>query len=94
MKDTENDLVTSRISLEHDGFAYEKRGGRFYLFVRGVPGKDYGRLNLLKGAVTRIRKREENYTKRKCMCCQVVFPSWGIGNRMCELCRGKTEGLI
>lgn len=28
-------------------------------------------------------------TPRVCLCCRSVFPSEGIGNRMCETCREK-----
>ena len=29
----------------------------------------------------------ENWTKRKCLCCGKIFDSWGIGNRLCQRCK-------
>ena len=83
-----------KYKLKAKGFTCEKKGDRFHLIVRGVFHNDYPSFGLVKGAVTRILKREENYTIRNCMCCEVEFPSWGIGNRMCAMCRQQTEGLI
>ena len=28
-----------------------------------------------------------NWSKRKCLCCNTIFDSWGIGNRMCKSCK-------
>lgn len=28
-------------------------------------------------------------TPRACLCCRAMFPSEGIGNRMCETCKDK-----
>ena len=28
-------------------------------------------------------------TPRACLCCKAMFPSEGIGNRMCDLCKEK-----
>lgn len=28
-------------------------------------------------------------TPRRCLCCRAMFPSEGIGNRMCDLCKEK-----
>ena len=32
-------------------------------------------------------KNNEDWTKRKCLCCGKVFDSWGIGNRLCKGCK-------
>ena len=32
-------------------------------------------------------KNNENWTKRKCLCCGKIFDSWGIGNRLCKGCK-------
>ena len=32
-------------------------------------------------------KNNENWTKRKCLCCGKIFDSWGIGNRLCKSCK-------
>ena len=32
-------------------------------------------------------KNNENWTKRKCLCCNKIFDSWGIGNRLCKACK-------
>ena len=32
-------------------------------------------------------KNNENWTKRKCLCCGEIFDSWGIGNRLCKGCK-------
>ena len=29
----------------------------------------------------------DNWTKRKCLCCGKIFDSWGIGNRLCKGCK-------
>ena len=31
--------------------------------------------------------QNENWTKRKCLCCSKIFDSWGIGNRLCQGCK-------
>ena len=31
--------------------------------------------------------QNENWTKRKCLCCGKIFDSWGIGNRLCKGCK-------
>ena len=31
--------------------------------------------------------QNENWTKRKCLCCGTIFDSWGIGNRLCQRCK-------
>ena len=28
-----------------------------------------------------------NWSKRKCLCCNTTFDSWGIGNRLCQGCK-------
>ena len=32
-------------------------------------------------------KNNEQWTKRKCLCCGKIFDSWGIGNRLCQRCK-------
>jgi hypothetical protein len=32
-------------------------------------------------------KNNENWVKRKCLCCNKIFDSWGIGNRLCKSCK-------
>ena len=32
-------------------------------------------------------KNNENWSKRKCLCCGKIFDSWGIGNRLCKGCK-------
>ena len=32
-------------------------------------------------------KNNENWTKRRCLCCDKIFDSWGIGNRLCKGCK-------
>ena len=32
-------------------------------------------------------KNNENWVKRKCLCCSKIFDSWGIGNRLCQRCK-------
>ena len=32
-------------------------------------------------------KNNEDWTKRKCLCCGKIFDSWGIGNRLCKGCK-------
>lgn len=32
-------------------------------------------------------KNNEQWTKRKCLCCSKIFDSWGIGNRLCKSCK-------
>lgn len=36
------------------------------------------------------------YTERKCLSCYKTFMSWGIGNRICDLCKHSSlyEGSI
>ena len=31
--------------------------------------------------------QNENWAKRKCLCCGKIFDSWGIGNRLCQGCK-------
>ena len=31
--------------------------------------------------------QNENWTRRKCLCCGKIFDSWGIGNRLCQRCK-------
>ena len=35
-------------------------------------------------------------TERKCLCCDRIFMSWGIGNRICEPCKHSSlyEGSV
>ena len=32
-------------------------------------------------------KNNENWVKKKCLCCGKIFDSWGIGNRLCQGCK-------
>ena len=31
--------------------------------------------------------QNEEWSKRKCLCCNAIFDSWGIGNRLCKGCK-------
>ena len=31
--------------------------------------------------------QNEEWSKRKCLCCNKIFDSWGIGNRLCKACK-------
>ena len=44
-------------------------------------------------AVERLN-RSEKVTDRDCMCCGKTFKSEGVHNRLCNLCRTKTGGMI
>lgn len=32
-------------------------------------------------------------TRRKCLCCRKEFDSTGAGNRLCGVCRGRSQDL-
>lgn len=36
-----------------------------------------------------VLERNAARKQRKCLCCNTAFTSWGVGNRMCELCRRR-----
>ena len=40
-----------------------------------------------KSSTNKKPLQNENWTKRKCLCCSKVFDSWGIGNRLCQGCK-------
>ena len=31
--------------------------------------------------------QNEEWSKRRCLCCNKIFDSWGIGNRLCKSCK-------
>ena len=31
--------------------------------------------------------QSEEWSKRRCLCCNKIFDSWGIGNRLCKRCK-------
>ena len=43
--------------------------------------------NLNKFYTNKKPLQNENWTKRKCLCCSKIFDSWGIGNRLCQGCK-------
>ena len=43
--------------------------------------------NLNKSSTNKKPLQNENWTKRKCLCCSIIFDSWGIGNRLCQGCK-------
>jgi len=43
--------------------------------------------NLNKSSTNKKPLKNENWTKRKCLCCSKIFDSWGIGNRLCQGCK-------
>ena len=43
--------------------------------------------NLNKSSTNKKPLQNENWTKRKCLCCSKIFDSWGIGNRLCKSCK-------
>jgi hypothetical protein len=43
--------------------------------------------NLNKSSTNKKPLQNENWTKRKCLCCGKIFDSWGIGNRLCQGCK-------
>ena len=57
----------------------------------------YSRMEDIKGATLIVTSKNENpnkkplqnenWTKRKCLCCSKIFDSWGIGNRLCQGCK-------
>ena len=40
-----------------------------------------------KSSTNKKPLQNENWTKRKCLCCSKIFDSWGIGNRLCQKCK-------
>ena len=40
-----------------------------------------------KSSTNKKPLQNENWTKRKCLCCGKLFDSWGIGNRLCQKCK-------
>ena len=40
-----------------------------------------------KSSTNKKPLKNENWTKRKCLCCSKIFDSWGIGNRLCKGCK-------
>ena len=40
-----------------------------------------------KSSTNKKPLKNENWTKRKCLCCSKIFDSWGIGNRLCQRCK-------
>ena len=40
-----------------------------------------------KSSTNKKPLQNENWTKRKCLCCSKIFDSWGIGNRLCQGCK-------
>ena len=40
-----------------------------------------------KSSTNKKPLQNENWTKRKCVCCSKIFDSWGIGNRLCQGCK-------
>ena len=40
-----------------------------------------------KSSTNKKPLQNENWTKRKCLCCGKIFDSWGIGNRLCQRCK-------
>ena len=40
-----------------------------------------------KSSTNKKPLQNENWTKRKCLCCGKIFDSWGIGNRLCKGCK-------
>ena len=43
--------------------------------------------NQNKSSTNKKPLQNENWTKRKCLCCSKIFDSWGIGNRLCQGCK-------
>ena len=40
-----------------------------------------------KSSTNKKPLQNENWVKRKCLCCDKIFDSWGIGNRLCQGCK-------
>ena len=40
-----------------------------------------------KSSTNKKPLQNENWAKRKCLCCSKIFDSWGIGNRLCQTCK-------
>ena len=43
--------------------------------------------NLKQSSTKKKPPHNENWSKRKCLCCSKIFDSWGIGNRLCKGCK-------
>ena len=43
--------------------------------------------NLNNSSTNKKPLQNENWVKRKCLCCGKTFDSWGIGNRLCKGCK-------
>ena len=43
--------------------------------------------NLNQSSTNKKPLQNENWAKRKCLCCGKIFDSWGIGNRLCQRCK-------
>ena len=43
--------------------------------------------NLNQSSKNKKPLQNENWVKRKCLCCGKIFDSWGIGNRLCKGCK-------
>ena len=43
--------------------------------------------NLNKSSTNKKPLQNEDWTKRKCLCCSKIFDSWGISNRLCKGCK-------
>ena len=44
-------------------------------------------VNPSKSSINKKPLTNENWVKRKCLCCGKIFDSWGIGNRLCKGCK-------
>lgn len=54
------------------------------------PGPGHTRLYRRSEVATHPRavlKPAKTVTERKCLRCTETFPSWGVGNRLCDACR-------
>ena len=43
--------------------------------------------NLNKSSNNKKPDQNEEWSKRRCLCCGKIFDSWGIGNRLCKGCK-------
>ena len=43
--------------------------------------------NTNKSSNNKKPDQSEEWSKRRCLCCNKIFDSWGIGNRLCKRCK-------
>lgn len=98
MPRSDNRLPQGLAAAHVDFIAHERRKGTTWDAISktvGVSGKTLSTWWAKRAAYspahrspTREREREATgYTPRKCLRCQIMFDSFGPGNRLCSRCR-------